>query len=330
MCRLRLLHNVGNVLAEKQLVTIFHDECSFQSNDDQTFMWALEDQTSIRPKNRGTGLMVSDFIDEYCGCLRLTDDEYTLFRRTHPNIKQAARVILRYGENRDGYWNSSKFISQFSDAVKIASFKYPCSRYDILWIFDQSSNHTIQSPDALNVKRMNVGPGGKNTPVMRDTMWDGRFFSMTDSNGQNIGMKACLQLRNRYREGMLRLDMEKELSSQEDFATEPSLVEKIARNAGHFATFLPKFHCECNPIEQLWAEAKRVTRPRCNYSITALTSYVNPALNDVPIDRIRKFYRKAREYVEIYRNGVTDVSEVKEALKKYKSHRRVLRLDPNY
>ena len=161
MCRLRLLHNVGNVLAEKQLVTIFHGECSFQSNDDQTFMWALEDQTSIRPKNRGTGLMVSDFIDEYCGCLRLTDDEYTLFRRTHPNIKQAARVILRYGENRDGYWNSSKFISQFSDAVTIASFKYPCSRYDILWIFDQSSNHTIQSPDALNVKRMNVGPGGK-------------------------------------------------------------------------------------------------------------------------------------------------------------------------
>ena len=92
-------------------------------------------------------------------------------------------------------------------------------------------------------------------------MWDGRFFSMTDSNGQNIGMKACLQLRNRYREGMLRLDMEKELSSHDDFATEPSLVEKIARNAGHFATFLPKFHCECNPIEQLWAEAKRVTRP---------------------------------------------------------------------
>lgn len=126
------IHNVGNELAEKQLVTIFHDECSFQSNDDQTYMWALEDQTSIRPKNRGTWLMVSDFIDEYCGCLRLTDDEYTLFRHTHPNIEQAARVILRYGENRDGYWNSSKFISQFRDAVKIASFRYPSSKYDIL------------------------------------------------------------------------------------------------------------------------------------------------------------------------------------------------------
>ena len=37
-------------------------------------------------------------------------------------------------------------------------------------------NHTIQSNDALNVNKMNVGPGGKNTPVMRDTMWEGRFF----------------------------------------------------------------------------------------------------------------------------------------------------------
>ena len=61
---------------------------------------------------------------------------------------------------------------------------------------------------------------------------------------------------------MLRSDMLKELSSHEDFATEPSLVEKIARDAGHFATFLLKFHCECKPVEQLWAEAKRETRRR--------------------------------------------------------------------
>ena len=54
--------------------------------------------------------------------------------------------------------------------------------------------------------------------------------------------------------------MVKELSSHEDFATEPSLVEKIANDAGHFATFVPKFHCECNAIKQLWAEAKRKTK----------------------------------------------------------------------
>ena len=40
-------------------------------------------------------------------------------------IKKAARVILTYGENTDGYCNSSKFICQFRDVVQIASYKYP-------------------------------------------------------------------------------------------------------------------------------------------------------------------------------------------------------------
>ena len=43
-----------------------------------------------------------------------------------------------------------------------------------------------------------------------------------------------------------------------------------------------------------------------------------PALDAVPLDRIRKFLRKARDYLEIYRNGISAVNEVKEALKKYK------------
>ena len=84
--------------------------------------------------------MVSDFRDEYNGCLRLTEEEYALAKVTHPNIHQVARTILRYGENRDGYWNSEKFILQFRSSVEIASVKYLISEYDILWLFDQSSN----------------------------------------------------------------------------------------------------------------------------------------------------------------------------------------------
>ena len=136
------------------------------------------------------------------------------------------------------------------------------------------------------------------------------------SGGENIGLRECLKRRGKYKEGMSRKQMVNELSSHPDFATELSLAEKIATDAGHHCIFLPKFHCECNPIEQLWAEAKRETRKHCNYSITGLLANVEPSLNAVPLDRIRKFLRKAREYVEIYRHGVTAVKEVEEALKK--------------
>ncbi|XP_062500169.1 uncharacterized protein LOC134177408 isoform X3 [Corticium candelabrum] len=40
--------------ATKWLVTIFHDESTFQSNEDQRYMWCQPDQTAIKPKSRGS------------------------------------------------------------------------------------------------------------------------------------------------------------------------------------------------------------------------------------------------------------------------------------
>ena len=53
--------------------------------------------------------------------------------------------------------------------VIYASVKYPSSEYDVLWVFDQKSNHTVKGRDALNAHRVNVNPGGLHTPIMRDT-----------------------------------------------------------------------------------------------------------------------------------------------------------------
>ena len=63
---------IGNPSATKKLVTIFHDESTFQSSEDQRFMWSQPDQSTIKPKSRGSGRMVSDFIEEHAGYLRLT------------------------------------------------------------------------------------------------------------------------------------------------------------------------------------------------------------------------------------------------------------------
>ena len=63
---------------------------------------------------------------------------------------EQAWVVLRYGANRDELWTSDKFIPHFDHAPKLASFKYPNSEYDVLWVFDQKSNHTVKGRDALN------------------------------------------------------------------------------------------------------------------------------------------------------------------------------------
>ena len=76
-------------------------------------------------------------------------------------------------------------------------------------------------------------------------------------------------------------------------------------------------------IERVWGKAKQYTRSHCDYSFAGLEKTIHPALNSVSIETIRKYFRKSREYMKAYREGITDGVKVVEALKTYKSHRRV-------
>ena len=40
-------------------------------------------------------------------------------------------------------------------------------------------------------------------------------------------------------------------SQQEDFTNQESMLETFIKNLGHECLFLPKFHCELNPIEMM-------------------------------------------------------------------------------
>jgi hypothetical protein len=46
------------------------------------------------------------------------------------------------------------------------------------------------------------------------------------------------------------------LTLQEDFATKKPMLQHYIEGRGHKCMFLPKFHCELNPIEMLWGYAK--------------------------------------------------------------------------
>jgi len=41
------------------------------------------------------------------------------------------------------------------------------------------------------------------------------------------------------------------LSQQDDFKNQPSMLETFIHSPGHECMFLPKFHCELNPIEMV-------------------------------------------------------------------------------
>ena len=47
------------------------------------------------------------------------------------------------------------------------------------------------------------------------------------------------------------------LSQEQDFRNEKPLLQIVIEKAGHKCIFLPKFHCELNPIEMVWGQGKR-------------------------------------------------------------------------
>ena len=95
--------------------------------------------------------------------------------------------------------------------------------------------------------------------------------------------------------GMKADDMQTLLGRMDDFKYENTKVEKYLCGRGHRAIFIPKFHCEFNPIECCWGHAKCYSTEHCDYTFVGLERTINPALNSVSLDLIRKYFRKVRE-----------------------------------
>lgn len=283
-------------------------------------MWGEEERPAILPNTKGSGIMVSDFVEEHGGYLWLSPEEFELAKQDYPSITPAARRLLEYGGDKEGYWTSECFMEQVKNAADIASFKYGHS-HTIVWLFDQSSCHRKFDEHALQAKSLLVKDGGPRR--VRDTIWAGKPQSMVDSTGQAKGLCTILRERGINTERMRADDMRIVLSNHDDFAHEQTIVEHYCESRGHLGFFLPKFHCELNAIERVWAQANVYCRAHTNFTLMKLRQIINPALDSVSTDLIRKYARKARDFERAYLEGHKAGKPVQQVIKIYKSHRRV-------
>ena len=110
--------------------------------------------------------------------------------------------------------------------------------------------------------------------------------------------------------------------SVQDFQDNTTLLQQAVESRGHVCLYLPKFHCELNPIERCWCHAKKHTRAHCNESIVRIRKIVPESLDPISIDLIGRFFQKTNDYETAYREGHS-CNTVDKAVKQYKSHRRV-------
>ncbi|KDQ33601.1 hypothetical protein PLEOSDRAFT_164326 [Pleurotus ostreatus PC15] len=251
---------------EKELIVLFQDESTFHANEYAPSLWLREGKNVLRKKGRGRLIHVSDFVTEVSGRLVLFN--------ANGEIIEDARQIIYPGTNGDAWWDHEQLLAQVKRAIQIFETAHPGCH--ALFIFDQSSAHASLGPDALHAFEMNKSNGGKqrhqrdtvipmNNPVVK---LRGKPQPMKLPNGQPKGLQQVLEERGFDVKGLKAkckpvcpfenkgCCMARLLSQQDDFANQTSLLEELIRKAGHECIFLPKFHCELNPIEMYWGWCK--------------------------------------------------------------------------
>ena len=125
---------------------------------------------------------------------------------------------------------------------------------------------------------MNKSNGGKQRK-QKDTIipannpaadYRGLLQKMTLENGDPKGLQQVLEERG-FNVKKMRAKcqpvcpfesqnccMARLLSQQDDFINQPSMLEELITSLGHECIFLPKFHCELNPIEMVSSNSTQI------------------------------------------------------------------------
>ena len=145
---------------------------------------------------------------------------------------------------------------------------------------------------------------------MHDTIWGGKPQKLCFDDGVPKGMKQVLEERGIITRTLHTTDMRIILANHKDFRTEKTIVEQYITSRGYTMLFIPKFHCELNPIECVLGQAKvytwvnkNYTLPNKNYTLPRLRLIINLVLNSMSVDLIRRYFGKVQNYETAYLQG---------------------------
>lgn len=200
------------------IIVITHDECTFSANDGKRRAWAQPGNSFLRPKGRGQGIMVSEFLLPF-GRLNLSslsqEKRDEVVSRTGLTLTEAVE-IFEYGKNHEGYWDRVKLHKQVvTKALPVAEAFYP--GYSLLFLFDNATSHLIYAKNALRTQDINKGPGDKQPHLrhgwyMLDGVRHEQTMSFQEPNGSWTlkGIQQVLKEQNLWPAGGLNLECPKE------------------------------------------------------------------------------------------------------------------------
>ncbi|KAG2213282.1 hypothetical protein INT45_008736 [Circinella minor] len=239
--------------------------------------------------------------------------------------------------NCDGYWTSKDMVKQLKDdAIPLFENLHPGCQ--VLFLFDQSSNHNAYAPSAKIASRF-----GLKDKILKSV--DERVILP----GKYIGTDGEQHIQNEEFEAKKKhwktncgeqansdhtCCPSHMLAAQPDFVAQKNALHEAVNKAGHLFALYPKYYCETNWIERYWGSAKHIARKECNYTYKALSDNLDGFLDQVlspppssPPLEICRYYNRYWHYIHAY-NDIYSVTEVFKLVEKftsqrYRSHRRI-------
>jgi len=245
---------------------------------------------------------------------------------------RASFTLFEYGKNREGYWKCTNLVGFYRQVVPLARELHPGAR--LVFVFDNSMNHHMTREDGLNAAAFNLGKAKKVSVSVRDGWFekDGVRVAqrMMTIGGLLRSAKDILDERGIQTRGLKKQAGIALLASQPDFKAQEEWLVEVSRELDCDIVFLPKFHCELNPIEMFWGWLKRRLREECDFEYASLRGRIPVLLKTFPRDTSHRIFRRMVRWLSVYA-GVGDqrLSPAQAAfvVKKYSSHRRVPEAD---
>lgn len=303
----------------QRVVIWYHDESTFYAHDRRIVRWVHESEDPVpRAKGEGVSLMVSDFISADYGWLRSPDgtesaqvlfkagknrDGYFTYEEIIDQVSKAMKILRKHYPNERHvfiYDNATTHRKRAPDSLSARKMSLkPTKDGNPMFgvevnVVDEVTGKPVYNPDG-QLKKVKIR--------MADARFaDGSPQSLYFDNGVFKGMAQILQERGIPIKGLraectkfkckppaLNCCCRRILYNQPDFRDVESLLEAYCREEGFRVIFLPKFHCELNPIEMCWGYAKRVYRDFPPSSTEEdLEENVLKALGEVPLLSIRR------------------------------------------
>jgi hypothetical protein len=343
----------------KRVIVWFHDKSVFYAHDRRKKGWYHKDAPA-KPyaKGEGASLMIVHFVSADFGWLTSPDgtrsairvfklgknhDGYFTNKEILGQAEEAMEIALKFYPEFEHIFifdNATTHLKRADDNLSARRMPKSIPKLGTNWGVER----VVRDKITKEISRDARGKVIKEKILMRDARFmNGQpqplYFPINHPNerlrGVFKGMAVMLEERGfgdmsrilaeckgfKCTPGATNCCCRRILYNQPDFMEVQSLLETHCLARGVHVLFLPKFHCELNPIEQCWGRAKSVYRtyPPSSREDDLIKNTLQ-SLDSIPLPMIRRFATRSRRFMNAYEHGLNG-KQAAWAARKYRGYR---------